>query len=128
MEARGIEPLTSSLRTTRDTTLLQALNSRRILYPNDCVYIDFSLLPACAEASAGTIGLPGIEPGLHPPHGRVLPAYSGPCLRKLSSVGPPGIEPGLYAPEAYVLPAYSGPTEDTFRVGGTGLEPVAPPV
>ncbi len=24
------------------------------------------------------IGPPGIEPGLHPPHGRVLPAYSGP--------------------------------------------------
>jgi len=27
-----------------------------------------------------SFGPPGIEPGLHPPHGRVLPAYSGPLL------------------------------------------------
>ncbi len=24
------------------------------------------------------VGPPGIEPGLHPPHGRVLPVYYGP--------------------------------------------------
>ncbi len=24
------------------------------------------------------VGLPGIEPGLHPPHGRVLPVYYSP--------------------------------------------------
>ncbi len=26
------------------------------------------------------VGLPGIEPGLHPPHGRVLPIYYSPHL------------------------------------------------
>ena len=26
------------------------------------------------------VGLPGIEPGLHPPHGRVLPVYYSPNM------------------------------------------------
>lgn len=29
-------------------------------------------------------GLPGIEPGLHPPHGRVLPVYYSPLPLHLS--------------------------------------------
>ena len=58
------------------------------------------------------VGPPGIEPGLHPPHGCVLPVYYGPFVSMRSLVGPPGIEPGLYAPDAHVLPVYYGPTKN----------------
>ncbi len=30
------------------------------------------------------VGLPGIEPGLHPPHGRVLPVYYSPHQGQLT--------------------------------------------
>src|SRR3989338_6077910 len=81
----------------------------------------------CAFSSM--FGLPGIEPGLQPPHGRVLPVYYSPLV--MSRVGPPGIEHGLYAPEAYVLPVYYGPIRNsTFwhnevPVHLVGIEPTA---
>ena len=35
-----------------------------------------------------SIGPPGIEPGLHPPHGRVLPVYYGPHVEEGSTRHP----------------------------------------
>ena len=54
-----------------------------------------------------SLGLPGIEPGLHAP---VKPIqHSVTYLQNF--VGMPGIEPGLHAPEARVLPVYYIPTK-----------------
>ncbi len=66
-------------------------------------------------------GPPGIEPGLHPPHGCVLPVYYGPSSTRVL-VGPLGIEPSLHAPEACVLPVYDGPAKNLV----SGFLPVHP--
>ena len=89
--------------------------------------------------------MPGIEPASvlrTDQYKRYAPFY---ILR--NSVGMPGIEPGFYAPEAYIIPLYDIPTlfpmasimplipitveqkkYSNKLVGGTGLEPVTPPV
>ncbi len=60
------------------------------------------------------VGLLGIEPRLHPPHGRVL---LHPVKYYLPVVGIPGIEPGLHAPHARVLPLYYIPYKGKYLTG-----------
>ena len=38
----------------------------------------FNEMMSKVQESKTMVGLPGVEPGLHPPHGRVLPSYSSP--------------------------------------------------
>lgn len=77
------------------------------------------------------VGLPRVELGSRPPHGRILPLYYSPFYRThrsrmepLSdrhvyrtihsiqiSVGAPRVELGLHAPKASVLPLYYAPTQ-----------------
>ena len=58
------------------------------------------------------VGLPGIEPGPHPPHGCILPLYYSPCSVRLYTFGVPGIEPGSHEPESCILPLYYTPWRD----------------
>ncbi len=49
------------------------------------------------------IGLPGIEPGLHPPHGRVLPVYYSPLFLFTEQSGRRDSNPESPAPKAGML-------------------------
>ena len=107
-------------------------------------------LPCCLKKfSRERIPIPSIsaptkishDPGVSGVKSARMPSTSNPAPATLRNrfqfkffilfVGPPRIELGPYAPEAHVLPAYSGPMDSRIpqeKVGGTGLEPVTPPV
>ena len=58
------------------------------------------------------VGVPGIEPGLHAPHARVLPIYYTPTM-KMKAKNFHKKQDYLLSPHARVLPIYYSPKIST---------------